>query len=283
MATATPTDLTDDQWAVIQPLLPPRARRGRPRADDRRTINGILWVLRTGARWADLPRRYGAASTCHLRLQRWQGQGTWERLWRALLSRLDQQHRLDWRQAHLDATFVSAKKGGEAIGLTRKGKGSKVMTVVDGHGTPLGLLVDSAQRAEIKLAQPTLATISVPRPRGRPKNRPQELVADKGYDSQAFREWLRCRGIRPCIPHRRGKRPRRGRKAKLAGYRERWRVERTFAWLGGFRRIVVRYERQVAVYSALVILAAIAICLRRAGMGHSPGTGSSRGSAAGAA
>src|SRR5918998_2195029 len=88
MATATPPDLTDAQWLLIQPLLPPPARRGRPRADDRRTINGILWVLRTGARWADLPRRYGAASTCHVRLQRWQREGVWERLWRALLSRL---------------------------------------------------------------------------------------------------------------------------------------------------------------------------------------------------
>src|SRR5688572_5128688 len=66
MATATPTDLTDARWTLLQALLPPHARRGRPRADDRRTIDGILWVLRTGARWADLPRRYGASSTCHL-------------------------------------------------------------------------------------------------------------------------------------------------------------------------------------------------------------------------
>ena len=63
MATATPTDLTDKQWVVLALLLPPKARTGRPRADDRRTLNGILWVLRTGARWADLPRRYGAPST----------------------------------------------------------------------------------------------------------------------------------------------------------------------------------------------------------------------------
>ena len=112
MATATPTDLTDAQWAVLAPLLPPPNRRGRPRADDRRTINGILWVLRTGARWADLPRRYGAASTCHARLQRWAQEGVWERLWRTLLSRLDEQRRLDWQRAHLDGTFIPAKKGG---------------------------------------------------------------------------------------------------------------------------------------------------------------------------
>src|SRR5215216_2043112 len=112
MATATPTDLTEDQWTLIQPLLPPPARRGRPRADDRRTLNGILWVLRTGARWADLPRRYGASSTCHLRLQRWAREGVWDRVWRALLSRLDSQGGLDGNRAHLDGTFIPAKKGG---------------------------------------------------------------------------------------------------------------------------------------------------------------------------
>ena len=111
MATATPTELTDGQWAVIAPLLPPKARTGRPRADDRRTLNGILWVLRTGARWADLPRRYGAPSTCHLRLQRWQTYGVWERIWRALLSKLDERGHLDWTTAHLDGTFVPAKRG----------------------------------------------------------------------------------------------------------------------------------------------------------------------------
>src|SRR5919205_3075050 len=96
MATATPTDLTDEQWLILAPLLLPRKPRGRPRVDDRRTINGVLWGLRTGARWADLPRRYGAASTCHLRLQRWQREGGWDRVWRALLRRLDERQRLRW-------------------------------------------------------------------------------------------------------------------------------------------------------------------------------------------
>ena len=71
MATATSTELTDAQWQLLLPLLPPKATTGRPRADDRRTLNGILWVLRTGARWADMPREYGAPSTAHVRLQTW--------------------------------------------------------------------------------------------------------------------------------------------------------------------------------------------------------------------
>lgn len=132
----------------------------------------------------------------------------------------------------------SREKGGAAVGLTRKGKGTKVMLVTDGQGVPLGLKVASAQRAEIKLAELTLDTVRVPRPggRGRPKCRPQMLVADRGYDSWAFRENLRAWGIRPCIPERRGKKPRPGPKTDLRPYRDRWHIERTFAWFGNFRR-----------------------------------------------
>jgi transposase len=104
-------ELRDDQWALIEPLLPAHKGCGRPRADDRRTLNGILWVLRSGARWKDLPARYGSRSTCHRRLQEWQEQGVWERIWLTFLSALDQQGKLDWSQAFLDGSFVPAKKG----------------------------------------------------------------------------------------------------------------------------------------------------------------------------
>jgi transposase len=104
-------DLTDSQWALIAPLLPEPKRIGRPRADDRRTLNGILWVLRSGARWQDMPREYGSDSTCHRRLQEWQTQGVWERIRTTFLSTLDEKGELDWSQAFLDATFVPAKKG----------------------------------------------------------------------------------------------------------------------------------------------------------------------------
>jgi transposase len=71
-------DLGDEQWEQITPLLPQHQRRGRPRADDRRTMNGILWVPRSGARWKDLPPKYGRRSTCHRRLRECQDLGLWE-------------------------------------------------------------------------------------------------------------------------------------------------------------------------------------------------------------
>lgn len=137
------------------------------------------------------------------------------------------------------------------------------MLVVDGEGLPLGRHLDSAQRAEVQLAEVTLSQVRVPRQRGRPRTRPGVLVADRAYDSRALRVALRRRGIRPCIPERRGKRPRPGRKADTSAYRHRWVVERTFAWLGHFRRLLVRHERLLAMYHAFFTLACILILLRR--------------------
>jgi transposase len=173
--------LTDRQWAFISPLLPLPARTGRPRADDRRTIDGILYVLITGCRWQDLPREYGAPTTVWRRLRRWGEEGVWERIWRTALATLDQQGQLDWIMAFLDGSFAPAKKGGDKVGLTKKGKGTKWMLVVEGNGLPFGFHLASASTAEVQLAEQTLDTIGVSRPRGRPKQRPERLVADRGY------------------------------------------------------------------------------------------------------
>ena len=96
------------QWAVIQPLLPAPARTGRPRADDRKTFEGILHALRSGSRRQDLPRRYGAPTTVWRRLKTWQEGVAWLRLWRTILGRLDALGRLDWRYAFLDGSFAPA-------------------------------------------------------------------------------------------------------------------------------------------------------------------------------
>jgi transposase len=85
-------DITDDQWTVIVPLIPKqRAGPGRRRNDDRTTLNGILFVLKTGCAWEDVPRRYGSPATCWRRSSGWATDGTWERIWRVLLSQLDAQ------------------------------------------------------------------------------------------------------------------------------------------------------------------------------------------------
>jgi transposase len=99
------------QWELIAPLLPQHQGGGGPRADDRRTLEGILWVLRSGARWKDLPPKYGSQSTCHQRLKEWQDQGAWEQIWLKFLSTLDCQAKWDWKEAFLDGSFVPGKRG----------------------------------------------------------------------------------------------------------------------------------------------------------------------------
>ncbi|NHV96724.1 MAG: IS5 family transposase [Thaumarchaeota archaeon] len=98
-------ELSDGEWEVIEPLLPPRARVGRPRADDRRVINGILYVLTTGCRWMDMPLRYGSYKTAWKRLKRWQVEGVWDRILKALAS--IRGHEV----VAVDSTTVEAKKG----------------------------------------------------------------------------------------------------------------------------------------------------------------------------
>ena len=111
--------LTDAQWAKIAPLLPserPGFKGGRPRVSNREVLEGILWILRTGARWQDLPQQYPSPSTCWRRLKRWAEQDLWLKIWRTFLSQLDAEGALDWQEAFIDASFAPAKKGAPESG-----------------------------------------------------------------------------------------------------------------------------------------------------------------------
>lgn len=116
MATYKPM-LTDEQWKKIEPLLPefPRSPRGGPKPiNNRDCFEGILWVLRSGARWKDLPDSYPSASTCWRRLRDWEESEVWLTLWRVFLAELDEQGKLDWEQVFADGSFAPAKKGASA-------------------------------------------------------------------------------------------------------------------------------------------------------------------------
>jgi transposase len=139
------------------------------------------------------------------------------------------------------------------------------MVVVDGKGVPLGVFLASASPAEVTLVHPTLATIAVPRNGpGRPRSKPDRLIADKAYDSELLRDDLARRQIDLIAPHRRNRvRAARQDGRKLRRYKRRWIVERTFAWYGSFRRLVVRYERSPSLYLAFFHLASALIVMRR--------------------
>ena len=111
------SELTDEQWNKIEPLLPkpkPSPKGGRRRVSDRRCFEGILWVLRSGARWKDLPEQYPSPSTCWRRLRDWEDADVWLSIWRVFLGELDEQGRLDWGETFADGSFAPAKKGADA-------------------------------------------------------------------------------------------------------------------------------------------------------------------------
>ena len=108
-------ELKDEQWRILEPLIPEPPRRadgrGRPWRDDREVLNGILWVLRTGAPWQDVPDRYPSPATCHRRFQQWVRSGVLSRILHALAKDLHDRGKLDLTECFIDATFVGAKKG----------------------------------------------------------------------------------------------------------------------------------------------------------------------------
>ena len=105
-------ELNDEQWVFIEPLLPSRASTGRPRADDRATMNGILFVLITGCRWMDMPSRYGSYVTAWRRLRRWSEEDIWRRILDELIAKGHAMGSLNLDKVAVDSTLVEAKKGG---------------------------------------------------------------------------------------------------------------------------------------------------------------------------
>jgi transposase len=152
------------------------------------------------------------------------------------------------------------------VGKTKRGKGTKLMVLADGKGTPLGILVEAASPSEVKLLERTLDSVKMKRRRGerRRPHKPERLIADRGYDSNPARALLASREIEPIVPRRKNNRVathQDGR--KLRRYRRRWIIERTNSWLQNFRRLVARYERKVKNFEALVHLACALVTLKR--------------------
>ena len=133
------------------------------------------------------------------------------------------------------------------------------MVVVDGQGVPLASLLESASPAEVRLLESTLEQLP-PLAQGKIKR----LILDRGYDSDPLRTRLQEQGIEMICPHRRNrKKPKTQDGRPLRRYKKRWKVERTFAWLGNYRRLLVRWERDVVVYRGFFHLACALLALHQ--------------------
>ena len=257
--------VSDELWALIQPLLPPpKPRRfrypGRKPLDDRQTLTGILFVLKTGIPWEDLPAEMncGSGMTCWRRLQQWHQAGVWFQLHQVLLAKLDQAHQIDWSRAAVDSTFARALGGVEESGPnpTDRGRpGLKQHLLVDAQGIPLAGDSTPANVAEVQEALPLVETCGPLDENGEPQHRPQRLYGDRGYTSKELQEELRQRGIDPKLAQRYTEHG-----SGLGIFR--WVVERSISWLHGFRKLRLVTEKTAEMQYALFDLALAVIAFR---------------------
>src|SRR5512135_2956096 len=257
-------ELSDSLWARIEPLLPKVKSRyrgrgknrkhigGRPAADRRKVMAGILYVLRTGCQWNALPKELGSGKTAHRYFQQWVRAGVFLRMWPAGLTEYDELKGLTWKWQAADGAMTKAPLGGERTGKnpTDRGKlGTKRSSLVEANGVPVGRAVEGANRHDKMVAQATLESIPVERPEPTEEH-PQGLCLDKGYDYDDTRELVREFRFTAHVRAR-------GEEARAlkreAGFKaRRWVVERTQSWMNRFRRILIRWEKKVENYFGML-------------------------------
>ena len=256
----------DELWSLLAPLLGPEkapGTPGRPAVPFRRIFDGLIYVLRTGGQWRALPRaEFAPKSTVWGRFQSWVAAGGFAQAWALVLDYYDRECGIEWKWHALDGVITKAPLGGEATGpspVDRAQAGTKRSVLSDGRGAPLAVVVAGANAPDQTLALETLDALPVERP-ARVVKRLQHLSLDAGYD---YAEVVAGVLARDYILHLRppAKTPIAVAAEKKHPAR-RWVVERTHAWHNKFRRLLVRWERKLDHYYAMIDLASVLIIWR---------------------
>lgn len=258
--------VSDALWERVEPLLPPPPQRrfrfpGRKPLGYRKVLTGILFVLKTGIAWDDLPAELGCGcgKTCRHYLRLWAESGVWQRLHAVLLAELNGADKIDWERALIDASFLKAPEGGEETGpnpTDRSKSGSKHHVMTDAQGVPLAALTTAANVNEVTKVHDVLAcTPPVGGKSGPKRQKPERLQGDRGFDSDPLRNELRAAGITPVLA-------RRNTEHGSGLGKLRWFIERTNSWLHQFGRLRRRLDRLLEIQNAFLHLACALICLR---------------------
>jgi transposase len=252
--------LSDEQWERIREYFPeeniPEGRPGRKPVPAREVLNAVLWILNTGAQWSMLPQCYPNYKTVHRRFQHWCEREVLREILTQLANTLRDEGAIDERESYIDATFASAKGGGEEIGKTKRGKGVKILAIVDRHGLPLSVSTHAANHHEVTLVQLSFDFYMI-------EAKPQNLIGDRAYDSDALDEELRADGVELIAPHRSNRKLKTQDGRRLRRYERRWIVERFFAWLQWKRRLLIRWEYYASNFLGFVQLASITMLLKQ--------------------
>ncbi|MFJ9714218.1 IS5 family transposase [Streptomyces sp. NPDC101234] len=292
-------DLTNAEWDRLESFLPRGGARGGRWSDHRRVINGVLYRVRTGVQWRDLPERFGPWETVYKRHRRWSADGTWQMLLSKVQAAEDAAGRIDW-DVSVDSTAVRAhqhaagarkappaavpQKGvgrrnepgrsgalqtgrpaggggqvGECLGRSRGGFTTKIHLAADGRCRPLALLLTPGHYGDGPQLVPVLEQVVVPRIGvGRPRTRPDRVLADKAYTSRENRRYLRRRGISHTIPERLDQRRHRHNRGSRGGrptgfdrerYKKRNTVERAIMKFAPFFALTWAVSRTTRVTS----------------------------------
>jgi len=246
--------ISDDEWAAISPelLKLPRVKIGNMDRC-RQFISAVLWLLRGGMEWRMLPARFGKWNSVFKRYSRWCSYGVWEKLLAVFSQSADLQDvSIDGtiNRAHACAAgYQKDSAEAQALGRSKGGFSCKVHAASDAHGLPLKFILTGGQAADCKQAIPLLENINA-----------AAVLADKAYDTNEIRTWLKKRDIKAVIP------PKSNRKSDIScdywHYKERHAVECLFGKLKYYRRISTRYEKKAINYMGMLCLASVFLWLR---------------------
>jgi transposase len=183
--------LPDELWELIQSLIPPhppQPQGGRPFLDDRKVLTGIIFILKTGLPWEDLPQEMGCGCgmTCWNRLRDWQAAGIWDQIHQILLAHLRHADKIDFERFIVDTSHVRAVGGGEETGpspVDRRKPGSKHAVLTDGQGVPLVVDTIPANTPDANQAVPLVDAVPpIGGKPGHPRKRPDKAMGDRGFD-----------------------------------------------------------------------------------------------------